>query len=98
MALPFTSRSILVLAFSFRSVISLVLAVDYGFQSRDLAFRSSQDYWAVSAVVSWNVFNGGQDAARRTAATGMTMVHRTAATWMTVVHRTAATWANPPVT
>ena len=47
---------------------SVALAVDYGFQSRDLAFRSSQDYWAVSVVVSWNLFNGGQDAARRTAA------------------------------
>jgi outer membrane protein len=47
---------------------SIALAVDYGFQSRDLAFRSSQDYWAVSIVVSWNLFNGGQDAARRTAA------------------------------
>ena len=47
---------------------SVALAVDYGFQSRDYAFRSSQDYWAVSLVVSWNLFNGGQDAARRTAA------------------------------
>jgi outer membrane protein TolC len=47
---------------------SVALAVDYGFQSRDFAFRSSQDYWAVSVVVSWNLFNGGQDAARRTAA------------------------------
>ncbi|HKW42363.1 MAG TPA: TolC family protein, partial [Gemmatimonadales bacterium] len=34
----------------------------------DLAFRSSQDYWVASLVVSWNLFNGGQDAARRTAA------------------------------
>jgi outer membrane protein len=47
---------------------SLSLGVDYGFQSPDLAFRSSQDYWVVSLVVSWNLFNGGQDAARRTAA------------------------------
>jgi outer membrane protein TolC len=47
---------------------SVALAVDYGFQSHDLAFRSSQDYWAVSVVVSWNVFNGGQDVARRAAA------------------------------
>jgi outer membrane protein TolC len=47
---------------------SVALAVDYGFQSRDYAFRSSQDYWAVSVVVSWNLFNGGGDAARRTAA------------------------------
>jgi outer membrane protein TolC len=47
---------------------SVALAVDYGFQSRDLAFRPSQDYWAVSVVVSWNLFNGGQDAARRASA------------------------------
>lgn len=47
---------------------TVALGVDYGVQSRDFAFRSSQDYWAVSVVVSWNLFNGGQDAARRTAA------------------------------
>ncbi|HKW41071.1 MAG TPA: TolC family protein, partial [Gemmatimonadales bacterium] len=47
---------------------SVSVGVDYGFQSRDLAFRSSQDYWVASLVVSWNLFNGGQDAARRTAA------------------------------
>jgi outer membrane protein TolC len=47
---------------------SLSLGVDYGYQSRDLAFRSSQDYWVASLVVSWSLFNGGQDAARRTAA------------------------------
>ena len=47
---------------------SLSLGVDYGFQGRDFAFRSSQDYWAVSLIVSWNLFNGGQDAARRAAA------------------------------
>jgi outer membrane protein len=47
---------------------SVALAVDYGFQSPDLAFRTSQDYWVASVVVSWNLFNGGQDAARRTEA------------------------------
>ena len=47
---------------------SLSLAVDYGFQGPDFAFRSSQDYWVASLVVSWNLFNGGRDAARRTAA------------------------------
>jgi len=44
------------------------VAFDYGFQGRDVAFRSSQDYWVASLVVSWNVFNGGGDAARRSAA------------------------------
>ncbi|HVH67212.1 MAG TPA: TolC family protein [Gemmatimonadales bacterium] len=48
---------------------SVSVAVDYGFQGRDLSFRSSQDYWVASVVVSWNLFNGGQDAARRSAAT-----------------------------
>ena len=47
---------------------SLALAVDYGFQGRDLALRPSQDYWVASLVVSWNLFDGGQDASRRTVA------------------------------
>lgn len=47
---------------------SFALAVDYGFQGRDLAFRPSQDYWVASLVVSWNLFDGGQDAARHRAA------------------------------
>jgi outer membrane protein TolC len=33
-----------------------------------VAFRSTQDYWIASLVFSWNVFNGGGDAARRAAA------------------------------
>lgn len=44
---------------------SLSLAVDYGFQGRDLAFRSSQRYWVASLVVNWNLFDGGRDAAER---------------------------------
>jgi outer membrane protein TolC len=48
---------------------SIAVALDYGFQGRDLAFRSTQDYWVASVVVSWNLFNGGGDAARRSAAT-----------------------------
>ena len=47
---------------------SLSLAVDYGYQGRDLAFRPGQDYWTASLVVSLNLFDGGQDAARREAA------------------------------
>jgi outer membrane protein TolC len=47
---------------------SVSLGLDYGFQGRDLSFRASQDYWVASLVVSWNLFNGGQDAARRSAA------------------------------
>src|SRR6266581_134651 len=44
---------------------SVSLGVDYGFQGREVEFRSSQDYWVASIVVSWNLFNGGRDAARR---------------------------------
>jgi outer membrane protein TolC len=47
---------------------SLALAVDYGFQGRDYAFRASDDFWMVSLVAQWNVFNGFGDAARRSAA------------------------------
>jgi outer membrane protein TolC len=44
---------------------SVALAVDYGFQGPDFAFRSSDDYWVASLVVSWSLFNGGRDVARR---------------------------------
>jgi len=47
---------------------SVSLGFDYGFQGRDVEFRSTQDYWVASLVVSWNVFNGGGDVARRAAA------------------------------
>ncbi|HEU5262899.1 MAG TPA: TolC family protein [Gemmatimonadales bacterium] len=47
---------------------SVSLALDYGFQGPDFAFRRSDDYWVASLVVSWNLFNGGRDAAARSAA------------------------------
>jgi outer membrane protein TolC len=47
---------------------SVSLAVDYGFQGPDFTFRGSDDFWVASVVVSWNLFNGGRDAARRAAA------------------------------
>src|SRR5438093_5013261 len=47
---------------------SVSVALDYGFQGPDLAFRSSNDFWLASVVVSWNLFNGGSDAARRAVA------------------------------
>ncbi len=47
---------------------SLSLAVDYGFQGRDLRFGAEDDFWMASLVVSWSLFNGGRDAARREAA------------------------------
>src|SRR5213594_2792043 len=43
---------------------SVSVALDYGFQGPDIAFRSSNDFWLASVVVSWNLFNGGRDAAR----------------------------------
>ncbi|MGH7531550.1 MAG: TolC family protein [Gemmatimonadales bacterium] len=47
---------------------SVSLAVDYGFQGQDIRFDRSSDYWVASIVVSWNLFHGGADAARRSAA------------------------------
>lgn len=44
------------------------LALDYGFQGRDLSFGRDRDFWTASLVLSWNLFNGGQDAAARHAA------------------------------
>jgi outer membrane protein TolC len=44
------------------------LAVDYGFQGSDPTFSSTNDYAAASIVLSWNLFNGGGDAARVDAA------------------------------
>ena len=43
---------------------SVALAVDYGFQGTDIAFGPSNRYWTASVVVSWNLLNGGRDAAR----------------------------------
>lgn len=45
---------------------SVALAVDYGYQGADAAL--DRPYWVTSLVVSWNLFNGGRDAARRSAA------------------------------
>src|SRR5439155_2557652 len=42
---------------------SVSVALDYGFQGPDLAFRGSNDFWLASVVVSWNLFNCWCDAA-----------------------------------
>jgi outer membrane protein TolC len=47
---------------------SVNLAFDYGFQGPDLSFGSDDRFTAVSLVLSWNLFNGGRDAARRQSA------------------------------
>ena len=44
------------------------LAVDYGFQGPDLGFSRDDDYVVGSLVLSWSLFNGGRDGARREAA------------------------------
>jgi outer membrane protein TolC len=44
---------------------AVALALDYGFQGRDVRFNGDHDFWTASVAVSWNLFNGGQDAARR---------------------------------
>lgn len=47
---------------------NLSIGIDYGFQGHDIEFESTRDYWVASLVLSWNLFNGGGDAARRASA------------------------------
>jgi outer membrane protein TolC len=47
---------------------SVAVAVDYGFQGQQVRFNRDSDFWVASLVVSWNLFNGGRDVARRHAA------------------------------
>ncbi|HET9441563.1 MAG TPA: TolC family protein [Longimicrobiales bacterium] len=44
---------------------SVALAVDYGIQGNEYRFDTRNDVAIASLVVSWNVFNGGQDMAKR---------------------------------
>jgi outer membrane protein TolC len=44
---------------------SVALAADVGFQGANYAFNSKHDVAIASLVLSWNLFNGGQDARRR---------------------------------
>lgn len=41
------------------------LALDYGVQGRELSFGGDEDFAVASVVLSWNLFNGGQDLSRR---------------------------------
>ena len=43
---------------------SVNLALDYGFQGNAIAFNARNDFAIASLVLSWNLFNGGQDRAR----------------------------------
>ena len=56
------------------------LALDYGFQGDRYQFDANHDFAVASLVFSWNVFNGGQDAARRQIATLATQQARTGRT------------------
>ncbi len=47
---------------------SLALAGDYGFQGQTYRFDKRDDVAIASLVLQWNLFNGGQDAARRSQA------------------------------
>ena len=39
--------------------------VDYGFQGEKYQFGEEDDYWMASGILSWNLFNGFQDKAKR---------------------------------
>jgi len=47
---------------------SVALALDYGFQGQEIRFAGDHDFAIASVVVSWNLFHGGRDLARRDAA------------------------------
>ena len=48
------------------SILPSVTAVlDYGFQGETYSFTGKDDYWMGSLVLSWNLFRGGQDAAKK---------------------------------
>jgi outer membrane protein TolC len=50
------------------SLPSVSLAVDYALQGPEFSPASGDDYWVASVVLSWSVFEGGRQAARRAAA------------------------------
>ena len=43
---------------------NMAVALDYGVQGNDYRFSSDVDFTTLSVVASWNLFNGGRDAAR----------------------------------
>ncbi|MCE9602474.1 MAG: TolC family protein [Gemmatimonadetes bacterium] len=43
---------------------NVAVALDYGVQGNDYRFSRDVDFTTVSVVASWNLFNGGRDAAR----------------------------------
>jgi outer membrane protein TolC len=43
---------------------TMSVALDYGTQGRDFRLGADRDFLVASAVLQWNLFNGGQDASR----------------------------------
>ena len=43
---------------------SVAIALDYSLQGQELRLDRDAEAWTASVVVSWNLFNGGQDRAR----------------------------------
>ena len=48
-----------------RFLPSLTAVLDYGFQGDHYRFTGEDDFWMASLVMSWNLFSGFQDAARK---------------------------------
>ena len=44
---------------------SLTLVADYGFQGENYRFSDKDDYWMASALLQWNIYNGGQDETQK---------------------------------
>jgi outer membrane protein len=44
---------------------TLTAVVDWGFQGEKYRFTGSDDYWMGSLLLSWNLFRGGQDTAKK---------------------------------
>ena len=47
------------------SLPTVTAVVDWGFQGEKYRFSGSDDYWMGSLLFSWNLFRGGQDAAKK---------------------------------
>jgi len=43
----------------------VVVVADYGFQGEEYQFKKDDDYWMVSGILQWNLFNGFQDESKR---------------------------------
>ncbi|MCK4835628.1 MAG: TolC family protein [Candidatus Aminicenantes bacterium] len=44
---------------------SVSAVLDYGFQGESYRFTGEDDFWMASMVLSWNIFNGFQDSAKK---------------------------------